>query len=1051
MKVYHHPFRRNRGPLAFLLLAALASPAELHSQSNYSTPYLITTLAGNAASGAVDGAGSAARFLAPNGVALDGSGNLFVADTGNNTIRKISPAGLVTTFAGDAGNSGSADATGNAAQFNSPVGVAVDGAGNLYVADTGNNTIRKVSPAGVVTTLAGSASSSGSTDATGSSARFFAPGGVALDGSGNLYVADTNNNTIRKISPAGVVTTLAGAAGSYGSADGTGSAARFTNPAGVAVDGAGNVYVADTGDYTIRKISPAGVVTTLAGAAGSYGSADGTGSAARFTNLNGIAVDASGIVFVGDAYAIRKVTSAGVVTTLAANGAGGNGLAVDGSDNVYAADGYGAIREVNPAGVATVLAGSTAGSDGYADGTGPAARFAGAYGVAVDGSGNVYVADTGNNTIRKITSAGVVTTLAGSAGGSGIGSADGIGSAAQFDLPLGVAVDGSGNVYVTDAGNYLIRRITPSGAVTTLAGTVPNALGAKPVPVDGTGKAARFAELWGIAVDVSGNAYVTDDYTIRKITPGGAVTTLAGAAGVGGSADGTGTTARFNSPSGLAVDGSGNIYVGCSDGTIRKVTPGGVVTTLAGTASVFGSADGTGDAAQFSNIKGVAADAAGMIYVADDSSGRLRPDIGCTTRRITPLGVVTTLAGKAGVQGSADGAGIAARFGYFGGIAADGSGTIYVSDFGNGTIRKGVADEAPYVLAQPVGQTVVAGANAIFSVGASGASPLSYQWNFNGSAIPGATRASYTVTNVQPSNAGSYTVTVANGTGSAASGAAYLTVLPGFPSARLVNISTRAQVGPGANILIPGFVIGGSGTETLLIRADGPGLAQFGVPGALAQPSLSVFDSAGNVIASNTGWGSNPSPDQVASVAASVGAFALAPGSADCALLVSLPAGAYTVEVSGVNNTTGVALAEVYEVSSSGTRLINISTRAQVGTGANIIIPGFVVSGSGLEQLLVRGDGPGLTQFAVPGALAQPSLSVFDNSGKVIASNTAWGTSANPSQISSAAASVGAFPLASGSADSAQIVSLSPGAYTMQISGVNSATGVALAEVYEIP
>jgi YVTN family beta-propeller protein len=273
----------------------------------------------------------------------------------------------------------------------------------------------------------------------------------------------------------------------------------------------------------------------------------------------------------------------------------------------------------------------------------------------------------------------------------------------------------------------------------------------------------------------------------------------------------------------------------------------------------------------------------------------------------------------------------------------------------------------------------------------------------------------------------------------------------GSGSARLINISTRAQVGTGANILIPGFVIGGSGTETLLIRADGPALTGFGVAGALAQPSLSVFNSAGTVVASNTGWGTNANPAQIVSAASSVGAFALASGSADCALIAALPAGAYTVQVSGVGNSTGVALAEVYEVSFSGTSLVNISTRAEVGTGANIIIPGFVIAGSGSDQLLARADGPALTGFGVGGALAQPSLSVFDNSGNVIASNTGWGTNANPAQIASAAASVGAFALASGSADSALIVNLSAGAYTMQISGVNNSTGVALAEVYEVP
>jgi hypothetical protein len=274
---------------------------------------------------------------------------------------------------------------------------------------------------------------------------------------------------------------------------------------------------------------------------------------------------------------------------------------------------------------------------------------------------------------------------------------------------------------------------------------------------------------------------------------------------------------------------------------------------------------------------------------------------------------------------------------------------------------------------------------------------------------------------------------------------------PTQPSARLINISTRAQVGTGGNILIPGFVIGGSGTETLLIRADGPGLTQFGVSGVLAKPSLTVTNSAGAVVASNTGWGSNSNPYLIASTAASVGAFALTTGSADCAVIANLPPGAYTVQVSGVGNTTGVALAEVYEVSANGTRLINISTRAQVGTGGNILIPGFVIGGSGAEQLLVRADGPSLTQFGVSGVLAQPSLGITNSAGTVVASNTVWGTNSNPTQITTVGAAVGAFALTVGSVDSAKVVSLQPGAYTVQVSGVNSSTGVALAEVYEVP
>jgi sugar lactone lactonase YvrE len=225
-----------------------------------------------------------------------------VADSNNDTIREVTTAGVVTTLAGSAGLNGGADGTGSAARFYHPYGVTVDSVGNIYVADRSNDTIRKVTPAGMVTTLAGSAGAYGSADGTGSAAQFNDPSGVAVDSVGNIYVADKSNHTIRRVTPAGMVTTLAGSAGSYGSADGTGSVARFRYPCGVAVDSAGNVYVADTYNHTIRKVTPAGMVTTLAGSAGSYGSADGTGSAAQFDHPSGVAVDSAGNIFVADTY-----------------------------------------------------------------------------------------------------------------------------------------------------------------------------------------------------------------------------------------------------------------------------------------------------------------------------------------------------------------------------------------------------------------------------------------------------------------------------------------------------------------------------------------------------------------------------------------------------------------------------------------------------------------------------------------------------------------------------------------------------------------------------
>jgi len=319
---------------------------------------------------------------------------------------------VVSTFAGSDKYGGDNDGTGSEAQFGLPTGITIDVSGNLYVTDAYNHRIRKITPAGVVTTLAGS--TAGYADGTKSDARFYDPEGITIDKSGNLYVADAGNNRIRKVTPAGVVTTLAGS-GRYGDTDATGGAAEFTYPTNIAVDALGNLYVSDYYNHRIRKVTPTGVVTTLAGSSSGY--ADGTGSAAQFYFPDGIAIDASGNLYVADIdnSCIRKVTSTGVVTT---------------------------------------FVGSTTG--GYADGTGSEAQFAHPTGIAIDKTGNLYVVDTYNERIRKVTPDGVVTTLAGS---GTQGYLDGVGDVAEFFSPLDIAIDASGNLYVADYWNHCIRKI----------------------------------------------------------------------------------------------------------------------------------------------------------------------------------------------------------------------------------------------------------------------------------------------------------------------------------------------------------------------------------------------------------------------------------------------------------------------------------------------------------------------------------------------------------------------------------------------------------------
>jgi sugar lactone lactonase YvrE len=585
--------------------------------------------------------GAAASFYSPAGVASDSSGNIYVADQVNQTIRVITPAGLVTTLAGTPGVVGSTNGTGSAALFNSPNQVAVDGSGNLYVADTGNQVIRMITPGGVVSTYAGRMGVSGSADSPG--ARFNTPTGVAVyqpvvPGPVTLFVADTGNDTIRKIDPLGNVTTFAGTAGVTGAVDAAGAAARFYLPASLTVDSAtGTIYVADSFNNTIRRISSAGVVSTLVGAAGVYGSADGTGTSATFADPTAVSLDAV-------------------------------------AANLYVADRLNqTIRQVTIATrTVTTLAGSV-GTIGWADGTGSAASFANPIGLANDPSGNVYVADSSNNMIRRITTpGGVVSTFAGSIGGRGY--QDGTGGAARFNNPQFVATDAAGNTYAVDHNTNVVRQISASGVVTTIAGTAGRA-GFRDSP------GALFNAPYGVAVDSTGNVYVADtsNNAIRKITmPAGTVTTLAG--GNFGSADGTGSAAAFESPTGLAADTAGNLYVAdFGNNEIRMVTPAGVVTTIAGKAGHAGSADGTGAAARFWGPRGIAADAVGNLYIADRNNH--------TIRLITSGGVVTTLAGSPGSAGFRDGSGGTARFNWPIGPAVDASGNVYVADYNNHAIR----------------------------------------------------------------------------------------------------------------------------------------------------------------------------------------------------------------------------------------------------------------------------------------------------------------------------------------------------------------------------
>jgi hypothetical protein len=360
------------------------------------------------------------------------------------------------------------------------------------------------------------------------------------------------------------------------------------------------------------------------------------------------------------------------------------------------------------------------------------------------------------------------------------------------------------------------------------------------------------------------------------------------------------------------------------------------------------------------------------------------------------------------------------------------------------------ATPEPVITQQPVNLAVIAGGTGTFSVSAVSTLPLSYQWRRDGADIAGATAAQYTITGMKAADAGSFSVRVSTSAGSVVSSTATLVL----GASRLVNLSVRSGAGTGDRTLIAGFVVGQGQPLPLLVRGIGPALSGFGVAGALNDPVLTLSTGAGATVASNDDWSSAANATQVSAAAARSGAFALAANSRDAALLTPLASGSYTAQITGKAAATGIALMEAYDTSAAAdtARLVNISARSQVGTGGDILIAGFVVSGNVNKRVLIRGVGPALSQFGVGGVLADPQLALYrQGASSPMDQNDNWLTATNAPQVGLVAGQVGAFSLAPNSRDAALLVTLEPGAYTAQVSGVGNSTGVALIEIYEAP
>ena len=578
------------------------------------------------------GPATSAQLFYPASLAIDSSGNLFIADTGNSVIRKVSPSGTITAFAGNGTYGYSGDGgPATAASLEEPYGVAVDASGNVYIADTFNSVIRLVSTAGIITTFAGNNTEGYTGDGGAATAASLSyPEGVAADASGNVYIADDDNSVVRKVS-GGIITTFAGN-GNYGySGDGGPAAvAELAYPEGVAADAGGNVYISDTNNSVIRKVSTTGIITTIAGDGTSGYAGDGTlATGAQLSYPAAIFAGPGGILLIADFDndRVREVSSAGIITTIAGNGfdnyGGDNGpataalmgapgtTAVGSDGSVYIADsGNNRIRKVSTNGVITTIAGT--GIPGFAGDGGAAfsAQLDNPSGVAVDSSGNVYVADTYNNVIRKISSLGVITTIAG-LGYSDYSGDGGPATNATFYFPGGVALDSAGNIYVADTYNNAIREIFTNGIINTVAGNNT----ASYYGDGGPATAAALDTPYGLALDAIGNIYIADTYNsvIREVNTSGVITTISA------------TSGPVYGPYGVAVDGGGNIYIADTyNSTIDAVSSTGIFSIIAGAGFGYAGDGGPAINAELSDPEGLSVGSNGVIYVADTYNNAIR-------------------------------------------------------------------------------------------------------------------------------------------------------------------------------------------------------------------------------------------------------------------------------------------------------------------------------------------------------------------------------------------------------------------------------------------
>jgi len=940
---------------------------------------------------------------AGDGIAFDKNGNTYLAEPTFGWVSVVRSNGIREPFAGtsptnnpNAGNGGPAVN----AFIGGPRGVTTDKNGRVYIADQAQRVWSVDSNTGIAKVIAGNGYPGYSGD--GGPAVNALVGDVTKitgDGNGTIFFVDYNNSTggatVRKITPDGIITTVAGNDTLGFSGDGgPATQAQFnfgSNDLGsIALDSSGNLFIADTQNQRIRRVdAKTQIITTFA-------SRSPTGLANfQLTNLFAVTCDSNGDVF----YSFNPGSNPFIVE-------------LDASGKLLAMYGGGIGSSADGTPIANAALGDVVRN------------------LAVDSAGNIVFSTNAPLSIRRLNvTTGLIETVAG-VGVHPIGEIGPAIAAVLSDSDGGLSSLPNGDILLADDYSNLLRRISGSGNISTIAGYGSSYLSPQDFPLP-----AINAQVGPTAVtsDALGQIYITSQPGVCRIDLEGYLNVEAGSftgsgfAGDGGPAIG----AQLNGPWDIAFDGDGNLYVADSgNNRVRRIDAlTGIITTVAGSGPsipsgfsdpVFNVDSGDGGPASqalLNNPRGIAFDSRGNLYIASGNG----PGI---IRRVDQNGIISTFASI--VEG------------YVTKMTFDGADNLYA-----------IIGEKRLMRFDPSGNASVLAGSGVQGFSGDGG-PASQATLYAGVSSSGiAINAEGDIFFVDGENLRVRAIR---------KGASPTPLVASTHPSRLVNLSCRAQVGTGANQLIVGFAVSTpstSSTEPVLVRASGPALVGFGVSGVLPDPQLTL-SGTGGVIASNSAWKGST---QVVSTAAAVGAFAwTSSASNDSALIQTLLIGAYTAQIAGSSGDTGVALAEVYDATAQGTltssspRLVNLSARVMVGTGNNILIAGFVISGTSPKAVLIRASGPALSPFGVPGVLPDPQLSLYrsnsDGTSTLIGKNTGW---AGNTFIAAASASVGAFSWgASATPDSAILLALPPGAYTAEVAGASGDTGVALVEVYDV-